>query len=199
MIFDEWAADDAVVLFSAFRADDGFDRSFELVGRFLVEDVDSAADGVTAVQGALWSTQYLDTLDVPEGRASRGQQVFRVDAVHVSGHTRITAQSAEVPAYTTHGCVVGLNGGGRNVILQVFLVPDTKIFQEFAGEGGDRNRSILDGRFTSLCGDDNFLDLTTATTFGCGCQSGKKQPSANCARKQPCAIAHSFLHCVSPL
>ena len=113
----EWAGESAVVFLSAKIAVDRFDSAFEDIGWLFVEDVDRATNSVTTVQCALRATQYLNSFDIPEGCRRRGQQVFGVDAVHISSNTRVATQCAEVSANTTNGGVIRLNRRRRHKIL----------------------------------------------------------------------------------
>ena len=70
------ARERTVILFGAEIAVNGFHSAFEHVGWLFVKNVDRATNSVTTVQCALRTTQYFDTLDIPEGCSRSGQQVF---------------------------------------------------------------------------------------------------------------------------
>ena len=141
--------------------------ALELVRRQPVDEVDGTADGVTAVQRALRASQHLDPLDVEQTAFGRcDTEVFRVHAVQIGGDARIAAQCAEVPADTADRHVIRLDHRGRNVLLQVFLVADTEVFEHLTGERSDRNGRVADRGLFPFRGDDHFLDLASVRCTG---------------------------------
>ena len=78
----------------------------------------------------------------------------------------IAAQGAEVPADAADRHVVRLDDRGRNVLLQVFLVADTEVFEHLTGERGNRNGRVADRGLFAFRGDDHFLDLASVRCTG---------------------------------
>ena len=80
----------AVVFFGAEITVNGFERALEHISRLFVKDVNCTTHGVSAVKSALRAAKDLNSLNIPKGLPSSGQQVFRINTVHVGCDTWIT-------------------------------------------------------------------------------------------------------------
>ena len=136
-------------------------RAGEAVGRRLGDDVDHAAGGVAAVERTLRPFQHLDAVDIHQllGRIDRPRQI---DAVDIDGDRRVGADIQLVAANAAdirladHRVGGELQAGSELGQLRRALNPAN--LQCIAGEGGDRQRNLLQILRPPFGGDRDLLE-----------------------------------------
>ena len=152
------AADQGVGAPCAIVADRAADLALELVAGPLADDVQRAADRVTAIEGALRAAQDFRPFDEQRGRRGVGHRV-REDAVGIERDRRVGAdgvgQAAEAADRET--VVVGVGDAGRHArqVLDRGHAHDVALLGRIGGHG---DRDVLQALLALFSGDDQFLD-----------------------------------------
>ena len=134
----------------------------QFLGRLGGDQVDRAADGIAAVQGALGPAQHLDALEVEE-RSELRLRARDDRAVHVQRDTGLAARRRGVRADAAYGELrhveVVAEVDARHDQLQVLDVVDVRGRKPLAAQGRDRRADFLQRLLAFLRGDDDFLEL----------------------------------------
>ena len=141
----EHALDEERVIVAVIGAQHALERVDGLVG----DDVDRAASGVAAEQGALRSAQDLDALHVEQvGRAAG--RTGSIDAVDIDADRLVDGDQAvrRALAADEHGRRTGLRDGAgerevRGGRLDLLDADDLLVGKCLAGDGADRDRRRL--------------------------------------------------------
>src|SRR5690606_1455899 len=147
------------------RAVFGVETGLEIGGRGVGDDIDGAAGGVAAVQGALRSAQDFQTGDV-EHRALRGHGVgvghfIDSDADGRSVVRRVFARADAADAelgLTAAELAVDLHVGDG--VLKIVDDRDALLIELFAADDAERYADVLAGLFAALGGDDDLIDAS---------------------------------------
>src|SRR5690606_17524531 len=130
------------------------------------DDIDGAADGVLAVEGALGAPQYLDALDVGEIENGPGA-LAHIDAVQVQTDGALIGEVGGVGLdHAAHG---KQRSGGiplgyidievRGLVAEGVDVDDIPLVDGLGGQGGKGDGGVLQTLFALLGGDQDLLDL----------------------------------------
>ena len=121
--------------------------------------LDCAAGGVTAVQGALRTTQHFDAIEFNEITGQQSVIGHLPDAVQVDTHV---GDAAHVEAGAGRAAVVAGQQYVRHHRTQVFQTFDVLLFQIVATNGRDSRGHVLHIQCTSGGSDDDLGQLRRA-------------------------------------
>ena len=146
----------------------GFDHAAKLLGRPLGSDIDGAADGVAAKQGALGAAQDFYTLDIHHVQHA-AHCAGRINTVDISADSGVRGQTEiKLPnPADKHRGAVGQSADRRggieydvwSEVRQFRYVVDHAPFQGLPRECGDGDGSVLQVLLPLLRGDDDLLYL----------------------------------------
>ena len=142
----------------------------EVPGGLVGDELDGAAGGVAAEQGALRPAQHLDPLQVEQGEARRDEGAG-IAVVLIDGHRRlllvaevVLRHAADVEDHGGRGVLVHLQAG--HVPHQIGGVLDALAGQLGGAHHGHGNAHVLQALFPPLGGDHHLLHLIRRR--GCG-------------------------------
>ncbi|MNE07107.1 hypothetical protein D3C80_997140 [compost metagenome] len=155
--------DIALDLVAVERAVLGVEAGAEVGGRGVGDDVDGAAGGVAAIEGALRAAQHLHAGDVEQG-ALCGHRIGVGDFIDIDADgrgvvrgvfARADAADAELRLAAAELAVDLHVGHG---VFQVVDDRDALFIQLFAADDAERDAYVLAGLLTALGGDDDFAN-----------------------------------------
>ncbi len=183
----------------------GRDLAFEheILARVARHDRNRAADGVSPEQGALWTLEDLDAIDVHQGRV--GPDAAReVHAVHVHADAGVLVEREIVltdapDVCGQHGVRSGegsarIEGHVGRQIAQFGDIRDSLGLQGRGGDGGDGYRNGLHVLGAFLRRDHDFFELVLRIRHATADDCAQAQDGSQTPASQACP----YLHKLSP-
>jgi hypothetical protein len=150
-----------------------------VAGRLLGIELDRAADRVAAGQRTLRPTQHLDPIEIEQVEDRSGQRGI-IDIVDIEADARLQRRIEVILADAAdagdqrgaEGRALRLQRDRWRLVCDLCDVGLAARLQHCAGNGGDRQRRLLQILFAKLGGDDDFLDARLIGRIGIGPGAG---------------------------